>query len=159
MSEQQGLRYNTGKRKWSFVPFFTFDPMIRVLEFGAAKYSPWNWTKGLSWTETIESLLRHTYSFLQGEDCDRESNLHHIGHIMCNVMFLSYMIITGKGKDDRHKFTEETTEGYWDCNCDEDFIHSKKETSCNKCGAKSNDQPDSRINEVVIMNINKIHNV
>lgn len=102
LEEKKGLRYNTGKRKWSLVPFFVFDPMVRVLEFGAEKYDSWNWTKGLSWNETCESLLRHTHAFMRGEDCDQESKLHHIGHMMCNVMFLSYMIITGKGVDDRY---------------------------------------------------------
>lgn len=67
----------------------------------------WNWTKGLSWTECTESLLRHTHAFLGGEDHDKESKLHHIGHMMCNVLFLSYMILTGKGTDDREKYLAE----------------------------------------------------
>lgn len=106
MSEQ-GLRYNKGKLKWSYIPFFALEPMIEVLMFGAEKYSPWNWTKGLSWTECTESLLRHTHAFLGGEDHDKESKLHHIGHMMCNVLFLSYMILTGKGTDDREKYLAE----------------------------------------------------
>lgn len=42
-----------------------------------------------------------------------------------------------------------TTPDYWDCNCDENYIHKKTHTLfCDKCGAKEEDQPDSRINEV-----------
>lgn len=41
MSEEkkQGDRFNTGKLKWSLVDFDSFEDMVRVLEFGAKKYS------------------------------------------------------------------------------------------------------------------------
>lgn len=98
-----GLRYNKGKIKWGLVPFKALEPMVRVLEFGAGKYEPFNWAKGLSYVEVCESLQRHLYSFMNGEDNDKESKIHHIGHILCNAMFLSYMVITNKGTDDRFK--------------------------------------------------------
>ena len=65
--------------------------MVRVLEFGAEKYASHNWKKGLPTTEVCESMLRHTYAYLEGEDIDKESGLSHIGHIQCNAMFLSRM--------------------------------------------------------------------
>lgn len=43
----------------------------------------------------------------------------------------------------------QTTEKYWDCECDENFIHSKSQKECAICGAVAEEQPDSRINEVV----------
>tara|TARA_R110000851_G_scaffold315229_3_gene477576 strand:- start:6268 stop:6417 length:150 start_codon:yes stop_codon:yes gene_type:complete len=42
-------------------------------------------------------------SYLEGEDIDPESGVSHIGHIMCNAMFLSYMSQFRKDLDDRHK--------------------------------------------------------
>lgn len=49
-----------------------------------------------------------------------------------------------------------TTEDYWDCECKENYIHSKKTvSSCDKCGAYWEDQPDSRIEEVLQMFIGK----
>jgi len=77
--------------------------MVKVLMFGATKYSAWNWTKGLKYTEICESLLRHTHAFLEGEDDDPESKLEHVGHILCNAMFLSYMFLFKKDMDDREK--------------------------------------------------------
>jgi len=83
-------RFNTGKRQWSLVDFKSLEPLVKVLEYGAVKYSPHNYKKGLPITETCESLLRHTMAFLEGEDIDPESGLEHVGHIMANAMFLAY---------------------------------------------------------------------
>lgn len=41
-----------------------------------------------------------------------------------------------------------TNENFWDCECDDDFIHPKSQAECAKCGTKSEDQPDSRLDEV-----------
>ena len=92
MPENKGLRYNTGKRKWSLVHFQSFELMIEVLEFGAKKYAPKNWQLGMDKSEILESLQRHVARLFDGEEIDKESGLHHIGHIMCNAMFYSYYV-------------------------------------------------------------------
>ena len=92
MPESKGLRYNEGKRKWSLVHFKSLEPMIEVLEYGATKYAPKNWQKGLEKDEILESLQRHVAKLFDGEEIDQESGLHHIGHIMCNAMFYSYFL-------------------------------------------------------------------
>ncbi len=91
-SSQQAERYNTDKLKWSLVDFKSLEDMVKVLEFGAEKYSADNWKKGLPTKEICESLLRHTFAFMNGEDVDSDSKQSHIGHIMCNAMFLSHML-------------------------------------------------------------------
>lgn len=98
-----GDRFNIGKLKWSLVSWKALEPMIQVLMFGANKYSPNGWRKGLKYSEISESLQRHLNSFMEGEDNDPESKLSHIGHILCNAMFLSYMYIFRKDLDDRYK--------------------------------------------------------
>lgn len=37
---------------------------------------------------------------------------------------------------------------YWDCNCDENYIHPKAEETCTVCGAHQEEQPDSREFEI-----------
>lgn len=96
-----GDRYNQGKIQWGLVPQKSLIPMVRVLEFGARKYSPWNWAKGLPTVEICESLKRHLDAFLAGEDNDPESGLSHIGHIQCNALFLSYMMENKPELDNR----------------------------------------------------------
>lgn len=100
MPESKGLRYNKGKRKWSLLSFKALEPMIDVLEFGATKYEPFNWQKGLDKTEILESLQRHVAKLFDGEEIDQESKIHHIGHILCNAMFYSYFM-----QKDQHKAT------------------------------------------------------
>jgi hypothetical protein len=102
MSNNQGLRFNTGKLKWSLVSWKALAPMVRVLMFGAEKYDDHNWKKGLKYTEICESLQRHLNAFIEGEENDPESKLSHVGHILCNAMFLSYMSLFRKDMDDRH---------------------------------------------------------
>lgn len=87
---EQGDRFNKGKLKWSLVSWKALEPMVRVLMFGAEKYSKDNWKKGLDEDEILESLTRHLTSLMDGELRDKESGLLHIGHIMVNAMFWSY---------------------------------------------------------------------
>jgi len=99
--EGLGSRFNNNKLKWSLVSWRALEPLVQVLMFGAEKYDDHNWKKGLKYTETCESLQRHMNSFLEGEDNDKESKLSHVGHILCNAMFLSYMTMFRKDLDDR----------------------------------------------------------
>lgn len=108
-SKTGGLRYNETKPEWSLVDYDALESMVRVLEYGKKKYSAFNWKKGLPYTSTIESMLRHIYAFLDGEDLDPESGLPHTGHIMCNAMFLSYYYEFQREQDDRFKDANKTT--------------------------------------------------
>jgi hypothetical protein len=101
--EEKGIRENFGKPRWSLVPQSSLIPMVRVLEFGANKYSVGNWQKGLSIVEICESLKRHLDSFMEGEDLDKESFLSNVGHIQCNAMFLAWMLEHRPELDDRIK--------------------------------------------------------
>ena len=98
---KMATRHNEGKLKWSLVDFDSLSPMVSVLAFGAKKYEIDNWKKGLYTTEVCESLLRHIFAYLNGEDSDPESELSHIGHIQVNAMFLGYMDKNMKEFDDR----------------------------------------------------------
>lgn len=85
----QGIRKDAGKTRldlidWAFV-YHTAD----VLAFGAIKYAPNGWRKGMAWTRAIGSMLRHTIAYAMGQDLDPESGLSHLGHIGCNLMFLA----------------------------------------------------------------------
>ena len=90
--ESKADRYNNGKTQWGLVDFKSIKPMVDVLEFGALKYSPNNWKKGLDTTEICESIMRHLTALMDGEDNDPESGLPHMGHIQCNTMFYNYMV-------------------------------------------------------------------
>ena len=41
-----------------------------------------------------------------------------------------------------------TTTLFWDCECEENYIHALIEENCPACGATREEAPDSRVNEV-----------
>ena len=88
-----GSRFNKDK---SFRPElmspWALEGVSAVLAFGAKKYAADNWAKGLSWRETMGSLLRHVLALLRGEDTDPESKLPHVDHMLCNALFLSHFM-------------------------------------------------------------------
>lgn len=83
-------RFNAGKRKWSLVHFKSLEPLVLALEYGANKYSPDNWKKGLDKREIIDSTIRHLTAMADGEMIDEESGNKHLGHAMANLMFYEY---------------------------------------------------------------------
>ena len=101
--KEQAQRFNTGKPEWSLVDYKALEPMVRVLEMGKKKYSANNWKRGLPTTEICESLLRHLYAYMGGEDTDPESGLSHIAHVQCNAMFLQHMMQNKQEEFDNRK--------------------------------------------------------
>ena len=99
--EAKANRYNDGKPEWSLVDFKSLEPMVKVLMFGAQKYDRHNWKKGLKITSTLDSLYRHINAFTSGETFDGESGLPHLGHAMCNILFIQYYLNNKPELDDR----------------------------------------------------------
>ncbi len=85
------------------IPFFALKEIAKVYDFGGQKYAPWNWAKGLSWSETMGSLLRHLSDWQCGESIDKESKLHHDIHIAWNAITLVALRLMKRGQDDRFK--------------------------------------------------------
>lgn len=101
----EAVKADSGKPDWSLVPFEALEGMVRVLEFGANKYSRNNWMTGggFSYRRVLTACMRHLFSYMGGEDKDPESGLSHIHHAQCNLLFIA-MYLTNKekfNKDDR----------------------------------------------------------
>lgn len=103
----KGLRYDDNKPQLHLLCPIALEGLANVLTIGAKKYSPGNWTKGMLWSRTLSSLLRHTFKFMAGEDLDPESGLPHIDHVLCNAMFLSNYYRRHKALDDRIKVVQD----------------------------------------------------
>lgn len=107
LMKTEAVKADVGKPDWSLVPFEALEGMVRVLEFGANKYSRNNWTSngGFSYRRVITACVRHIFAYLRGEDNDPESGLSHIHHAQCNLLFIA-MYLTNKEqfhKDDRER--------------------------------------------------------
>lgn len=121
VKEEQGLRYNNCKPKWSLIDFDTLEGALKVFEFGKEKYGIDNWKKGLLTTEICESLMRHLVSYLNSDDLDKETNLPHVDHILCNAIMLAYTQHFNNKFDDRRLDKNKKCCGNWDedgkCKC------------------------------------------
>tara|TARA_R110000796_G_scaffold59672_1_gene137694 strand:- start:36492 stop:36833 length:342 start_codon:yes stop_codon:yes gene_type:complete len=96
-------RKNDGKMAWELVDFESLEPMVEVLMFGAYKYAPNNWKKGQPTSEILGSVFRHLVAYQAGETVDPESGKDHLGHALCNLMFLTYNNKNHPQMDDRIK--------------------------------------------------------
>lgn len=83
------MRFNEGKPKLSFIPLSLMEDCSRVFTYGAAKYERDNWKKGDYFNSIMDSTLRHLGKIQEGEYVDEESGLPHLGHVMCNIIFLT----------------------------------------------------------------------
>lgn len=70
------------------VPNALINGAAAVLGYGASKYAPQNWRRGMAWSETYSALQRHLTAWNEGEDADPESGLPHLGHAACCLAFL-----------------------------------------------------------------------
>ena len=103
LKDNQALRYNEGKLQWSMLDFKSLEGMVRVLEMGSRKYSKDNWKLGMPVTQVCESLMRHLFAFMSGENTDPESGESHMSHVLVNAMFVEYIMKERSQFDDRQK--------------------------------------------------------
>lgn len=93
------------KANYDLVPYAEFtESYVRVAEYGAQKYASWNWSKGMSRASILRSLLNHAFSYLRGEDNDKDklnpdgsvlskgSGLNHVDHILWNATALAHNV-------------------------------------------------------------------
>ena len=104
MSDQQneGTKADEGKLPLDLLAFDALEGTASVLRFGAEKYAPRNWEKGIAFSRVFAALLRHLFAWWRGEDTDPETGLSHLHHAACCVMFLqAYTIRKTPNTDDR----------------------------------------------------------
>jgi hypothetical protein len=91
-----GLKYDSGKPRWSLLPFAALLAVVQVLEFGATKYKPNSWQGLENGRERyFDAAIRHLVAWHGGEIIDAESGLHHLAHAACNLLFLLWFDVTG----------------------------------------------------------------
>jgi hypothetical protein len=100
---KEATKYDCNKIPVELLPTQALEEIAKVLDFGRKKYDSWNWAKGFKWTRLIGAAIRHLYAYQRGEDKDPESNLSHIAHAGCCILFLLQHDISKLGEDDRYK--------------------------------------------------------
>lgn len=140
----QTLKKDAGKPPLELISSKALVELAKVLGFGATKYAPDGWRRGMEWRRLIGAALRHLTSFNDGEDRDPETGLLHAAHAMCCCMFLVEYALTKVGRDDRfRRYTDgetdamkqgrllhEAVERVYSAAC----VYGNKKGACQRCG-------------------------
>lgn len=86
--EPGGRKADDGKLPWDLLPWDAVEEVVKVLQYGANKYEPRNWEKGIDSTRLFAALIRHATAWFHGQGRDLESNERHLAHAACCVLFL-----------------------------------------------------------------------
>lgn len=104
--EEKGTKFDKDpmlKPRIGLVPLRAMWEIGKVMTDGAKKYSEFNWKGGLKYSRLYDAALRHIIQFIEGEDVDPESGLHHLGHAACCITMLLEMTMDRPDLDDRYK--------------------------------------------------------
>jgi hypothetical protein len=99
----EGVQYDEGKDPYHLIPFDALAGVVTVFAYGANKYAPRNWEKGLSWGHQYGSILRHLFDWFRGKEIDQESGLSHLDLAATRLLMLSASVKRNIGTDDRVK--------------------------------------------------------
>ncbi|WP_196794021.1 MULTISPECIES: dATP/dGTP diphosphohydrolase domain-containing protein [Bartonella] len=103
-STNEAHKDDAGKARVELIPPLALIEIGKVLEFGAKKYGANNWRNGMHWSRFHGAALRHLLAWFGGEHKDAESDLSHLAHAACCILFLMECEAQQIGHDDRlHK--------------------------------------------------------
>ena len=85
----EGVKYDEDKVQLQLIDPSFIEGVGLVLTYGASKYSPNNWRKGINFTRIYGAIMRHQNAWLSGEDFDPETGLSHLYHASAGLMFIS----------------------------------------------------------------------
>ena len=88
MSKQEGMKFDSIKPRAYLLPPKALLEVSKVLTVGAEKYDEENWRK----LDNLQNrytgaALRHLFAHMDGEELDPETNLSHIAHAVCCLLF------------------------------------------------------------------------
>jgi len=88
-TDDQEFKFDNKKDRWDLVPIKSMTAVVKVLSFGATKYSDNSWKKVNNFDERYyASLMRHLAAWRRGEKIDEESGLPHLAHAATCCFFL-----------------------------------------------------------------------
>lgn len=97
----EGIKFDTEKPRPDLISPELIESLAVVLQYGANKYAPRNWEKGMSWSRPFGALMRHMWAWWKGENKDGETGFSHLAHAACCIMFLLTYEARNVGVDDR----------------------------------------------------------
>lgn len=90
MSLVEGIKHDDGKAAYHFLSVEFLEGIAKVSAYGADKYEPYNWAKGLKYSRVFSACMRHLWAWWRGEANDPDTNLSHLLHAGCCLMYLAH---------------------------------------------------------------------
>jgi len=97
----EGRKDDGEKLRYDLLPPEALQSVVKVYTFGAKKYSPRNWEKGILWSRIFSGIMRHMWAWYRGEDLDPETGLPHTAHATFGCLALLQYMNTKTDFDDR----------------------------------------------------------
>lgn len=93
----EGRKLDDGKLDYSLVPWKAMDEVVKVLMFGARKYSRDNWKNVTDARRRyLSAAYRHLNAVAENAEKDEESGLHHAAHAICCLVFILWLDLNEK---------------------------------------------------------------
>lgn len=96
-----GVKHDDGKLPLHLLPFDALEAIAEILDFGAKKYAPRNWEKGMDWHRLFRATTGHMWSWFLRRGNDPETGKSHLWHAGCCILFLIAYELRGIGNDTR----------------------------------------------------------
>lgn len=99
----EGVKYDVGKIRWDLMPYGPLEEVAKLYTFGAVKYEPWNWRKGIAYSRCFAALTRHLFDWWWNKKSkDDESGCHPLAAVVFYCLnFMQYEMDQRKC-DDRY---------------------------------------------------------
>ena len=126
MTTSNGIKYDSEKPKMNLLPPKAIVEISKVLTFGAAKYDAENWRKLDDLQNRYTAgALRHIFAHMDGEELDPETNLSHLAHAMCCLLFKLEIELEERAKKERPRETDVSEHKARDQSTETDLLTDK----------------------------------
>jgi hypothetical protein len=128
-----GIKYDSEKPKMNLLPPKAIVEISKVLTFGASKYDAENWRKLDDLQNRYTAgALRHIFAHMDGEELDPETNLSHLAHAMCCLLFKLEIELEERSKEKESREVDGTEHTARDQSFESDILTDK---SYNEAGS------------------------
>ena len=122
----EGIKYDSEKPKMNLLPPKAIVEISKVLTFGAAKYDAENWRKLDDLQNRYTAgALRHIFAHMDGEELDPETNLSHLAHAMCCLLFKLEIELEERTKEKEPRETDGSEHTARDQSFESDILTDK----------------------------------
>ena len=82
------VKHDSAKNRYDLIPPDALDKVVKILTLGAEKYGDSNWQRCSEPSRYFAAAQRHLWAWKSGEKSDSESDVSHLAHAVCSLLFM-----------------------------------------------------------------------